>query len=339
MDSTSDCPVCASPAAPAVRYTAGEAAAYFCPPHRDADRNQRLETAIRDLWDGDTCTVHRCPSCGFGFGDPYVGGDDAFYTALHEQMAYPSWRWDYDVAVDALSSTPVARVLDVGAGSGAFLRSLPDGVERFAVESSPTTIAALAGAGVEARARLEDFGPEYDASFDAVTLFQVLEHIAPARETLRQCARLLRPGGLLVVTVPEAQAMFDQESVLGAPDMPPNHVNRWTPASLSMAVEQVGLRPEDHQAEPGGLGQVRGKVHLRILRDAQRPRSLAGLAYRVRSRAVRAGLLVAIAPLVLARLLPHTRYLLSGGAFALVAARPYADEPVPLASREFATES
>ncbi len=316
------CPVCSTASRPVETYTPQEAASHFCPPHRDADRYRRLVDAVSALWPEGTCSVHRCPECGFGFGVPYVGGDDAFYGVLHEQMGYPDWRWDYDVAAAELAKGPVGRVLDIGAGSGAFLSSLGSDVERFAVESSPLTLQALADRGIAARPELCAFGPEDDGSFDAVTLFQVLEHIAPPFEVLRECARLLRPGGVLVVTVPEAEAMAAQRRILGAPDMPPNHINRWTRRSLSLAMEAAGLRPGAYLEEPRSLRLIRGKLHLRLLRDAQDPRSLAGLAYRVRSQRVRAALLAGLAPVTLAKLALHLPYLLSGGAFALTAHRP-----------------
>ena len=82
-----NCPVCSAHCAglPLYRYTVEQAAAHFCPPGRDADRYERLVKCIRRLWKGDESVILRCGSCGFGFGHPFVGGDEEFYRILHEQ--------------------------------------------------------------------------------------------------------------------------------------------------------------------------------------------------------------------------------------------------------------
>ena len=322
MQSDVQCPICEAPSVTDLTtYTTEEAASHFCPPHRDEERYDRLVNAIANLWPESTCTVYRCDHCGFGFGTPYRGGDDRFYSILHEQMGYPVWRWDYDVALEKIGSSRGKRVLDIGAGSGNFLSSLDSGSERFAVESSSTTIQALAERGISAVPTLEALGPQYEGSFDVITMFQVLEHIAPPTDVLQACSRLLVPGGLLIITVPDADAMFTQERVLGAPDMPPNHINKWTRQSLSYAVGKEGIKPESYCEEPSALHLIRDRLHLKLMRDSQNPRTLAGLVYRIRNRSVRAALLAAIAPIALVRLLPHVSYLMSGGSFALTARR------------------
>src|SRR6266704_1242568 len=95
-----ECPVCGSLCSGTglYRYTVVEAAAHFCPRTRDADRHRRLQACIRRLWQGEECVILRCSACGFAFGHPFVGGDEEFYSILHEQKDYPAWRWDFDFA-------------------------------------------------------------------------------------------------------------------------------------------------------------------------------------------------------------------------------------------------
>ena len=122
--SVSACPACESVqiGAPVERYTAEDAATHFCPPWRNADRYERLRQSITKLWGGNTCVIRQCSACGFAFGDPFVGGDEEFYSTLHEQHGYPSWRWDYDLAVrEVLAFFPQGRLLEIGAGNGADL--------------------------------------------------------------------------------------------------------------------------------------------------------------------------------------------------------------------------
>src|SRR5258705_12399014 len=91
---TVNCPVCGSPCtgSPLYRYTAEQTAAHFCPPTRDRDRNRRLQHCIPALWNGRACEIVRGGHCGFGFGHPFVGGNEEFCSFLREQKGYPGCR-------------------------------------------------------------------------------------------------------------------------------------------------------------------------------------------------------------------------------------------------------
>lgn len=47
--------------------------------------------------------------------------------------------------------------------------------------------------------------PFDDQSFDVVTAFQFIEHIKPRREFIKECLRVLKPGGILLVTTPNSK--------------------------------------------------------------------------------------------------------------------------------------
>ena len=306
---------------PLERYDAAQAAAHFCPPGRDADRYERLRQRIERLWSGGTATIHRCARCGFGFSSPFVGGDEGFYAIMHEQHGYPSWRWDYDVALEAVRGSSRGRALDIGAGTGNFLRALGDEWGRHAVEGSETTRAILRSAGISVFPDLVAAAREGAGSFSLVTMFQVLEHIAEFRPVIERCAALLAPGGTLVITVPDCDAMLRQPALTGEHDMPPNHVGKWTPRSLGLVLEEAGLRPLRTVYEPASWRKAASQVYGRVRTDAQRPGTAAALAYRVRNRKARIPLLALAGITTLPRLLPHLSELRAGGAFATIATR------------------
>lgn len=61
--------------------------------------------------------------------------------------------------------------------------------------------------------------PFGDNSFDVITAFQFIEHIAPRKEFLRECLRVLRPGGKLLVTTPNIKKSLARN---------PFHVHEYT---------------------------------------------------------------------------------------------------------------
>ncbi|MGH2740845.1 MAG: class I SAM-dependent methyltransferase, partial [Actinomycetota bacterium] len=100
------------------------------------------------------------------------------------------------------------RLLDVGCGNGVFIAGMRRlGWEVAGVDPDP--------AGVEA-ARERDLDVEHatledahfpDASFDVLTMSHVIEHVPDPEGTLRECLRVLRPGGQLVIATPNVDSL------------------------------------------------------------------------------------------------------------------------------------
>lgn len=316
-----NCPVCGSPCAgePLYRYTAEQAAAHFCPPTRDKDRNRRLQECIRALWQDKVCQVLQCTTCGFAFGHPFVSGNEEFYSILHEQRDYPTWRWDYDVAfAEAVQKFTGGRILDIGAGVGMFLRRLSADWECCAVEGSSLTRRDLEANGVKVFQNLSEAVPHNRGTFQVITLFQVLEHIAQFETLLSQCHELLTPEGRLVVTVPDGDAMIRQERLTGCADMPPNHINKWSVASLLRVLTQSGFECSQPIFEPPSWKNLKTNLHMRVAADATERESLAAQAYRIQTRFLRRAALSLLAGPALLQMLPNRRQLMLGGAFAII---------------------
>jgi ubiquinone/menaquinone biosynthesis C-methylase UbiE len=105
----------------------------------------------------------------------------------------------------------VKRVLDHGSGSGRHTVYLAvQGFEVFGLDIAPTglrnTIQRLADAGLTGHVTLADMLqlPYEDAFFDAIISIRVIHHnrLAVIRETVEEMQRVLKPGGLVWVTVP-----------------------------------------------------------------------------------------------------------------------------------------
>jgi SAM-dependent methyltransferase len=95
------------------------------------------------------------------------------------------------------------RILDVGCGSAWLADHFPDYV---GVDSHPEAIAAARERGREVlQADVDGPLPFEDSSFDGVVLKDLLEHVADPVAVVREAHRLLRPGGRVFASSPDAQ--------------------------------------------------------------------------------------------------------------------------------------
>jgi len=138
------------------------------------------------------------------------------------------------------------RILDVGCGSGFFLRALDSGKwDRFGVETGEAAAKAAnraIGRGRVFRGTLIESECE-DVAFDAVTFWSALEHMNEPRANLTEARRILRPGGTLIIQVPNAAGY--QARMFGgnwfALDVP-RHRYHFTPQTLEGLLSQTGFK-------------------------------------------------------------------------------------------------
>jgi SAM-dependent methyltransferase len=134
------------------------------------------------------------------------------------------------------------RVLDVGAGTGV-LRDQIEARTGWTVDIADVSTRALARAR-PGRGRILCYdvlvpAPELLGRYEAVLLFDVLEHIADTRPFVAAVSRHLRPGGHLFVNVPAGQWLF------GAYDGAAGHVRRYGPVSLAAELAAGDLELRD----------------------------------------------------------------------------------------------
>lgn len=149
-----------------------------------------------------------------------------------------------DLRFMMLGNETPGRLLDVGCGGGRFLRRM----QKRGWQVAGTDFDEQAAARVSRRYGIETHVGDLPhcglpaGSFDAITLSQVIEHLYAPLATLRECLRLLRPGGLLVMTTPNAASLGAAE--FGASWRgweAPRHLHLFTVDSLSALARQAGF--------------------------------------------------------------------------------------------------
>ena len=142
-----------------------------------------------------------------------------------------------------------AAVVDIGCGTGPLLEVLvSQGAKAIGVDSSPGVLEAAQHRVPSATFHLGSVIdiPLPDASVDAATLIEVVEHLDDATldAAIREARRVLRPNGILLITTPNAEdlgASMRQCPECGTEFHIYQHVRRWTGASLRDYLEARGF--------------------------------------------------------------------------------------------------
>lgn len=108
-----------------------------------------------------------------------------------------------------------ARVLDIGCGLGAYVRAFSRYTDRaYGIDIDAARVETGVTEGLHGLvAGVGESLPFSDGSFDGILLNEVLEHVRNDRETVREALRVLRPGGRIVIFVPNRFYPFETHGV------------------------------------------------------------------------------------------------------------------------------
>lgn len=178
-------------------------------------------------------------------------------------------------------------LVDIGCSRGQFVAAaIAAGYRAEGVEPAPRIAEAARAAGVPVRTGLLEDQHFPDNSFDALTLFEVIEHLRTPLPLLAECRRILKPGGILLVSTANAESWtaaamgahwdyFDMERDGG-------HISFYNPRSIAKVAANAGfevaridtarVKFHDKENTPRGL-YVLGKLVAEVL---NLPARLAG---------------------------------------------------------------
>ena len=142
------------------------------------------------------------------------------------------------------------RLLDIGCSAGFFMEAATAaGWEALGVELSGDTAELARGKGLEVIEGTLAGVPTAAGPFDAVTMFDVLEHVEQPRADLERAHELLAPGGLVVVMTPNADGLLAKWLLIVAAltggwlhAEPPAHLSQFSKRSLESLLNRTGFR-------------------------------------------------------------------------------------------------
>jgi len=181
----------------------------------------------------------RCAPTGAGGGtaEPLHGE-----RYLEDNRSYTRWK------VERVLRQPLRgqRVLDVGCAAGLLTASAVQAALLLGLDRDPAVLQHARAHGYEVlRVDLDtpDRLPLPDAGFDVVLALDVLEHLAAPLRLLRELRRVLRPGGLLILAVPNGLNVLNRALVLlGRPeDITDRH--HWLGIPFSDHLQRVAFAP------------------------------------------------------------------------------------------------
>jgi len=208
--------------------------------------------------------VVSCDSCGLAFTVPRLTPEDFTLYYPSSYSAYlptgrPGARRGRSIGerVDALNREAIVRfgpyrriwrrmpgrLLDVGCGTGDLASTFAGhGWRAYGIDPSEQAALHARAAGVDALAGTLADAPWPEGHFDAIVFNHSLEHVSDPGEDLAAAARLLRPGGLLAIAVPNFDSWHRRlfASAWFQLDLP-RHLQHFDRDSLGALIERTDL--------------------------------------------------------------------------------------------------
>jgi SAM-dependent methyltransferase len=236
--------------------------------------------------------IARCRDCGLWYVNPQPTAQELheFYASYDdgEQWRTREEHFNRGVRRAILRNKPSGTVLDIGCGSGNFLRCMKEaGFSTFGIEPSESgSDFAREEHGIEIyRGMIEEYFASCSGRpFDVVTLLNVLEHLSDPSQTLAQVRQILAPGGVLAIVVPDARFhdllgrlrralgvqnpyWLEQSGSVLAGFKLPDHLCSFQPRTIAALLENCGFRLVTLESAPlvfnAGMQRNLGKMLVR----------------------------------------------------------------------------
>lgn len=194
-----------------------------------------------------------CQDTGYRFYYPNdIFGDGPFYEELQTKLPwyYKEGKFEHEQALKNITES--AKVLEIGSGSGHFLELCKQkNINATGLELNEKAIRESEQKAIQVyKSTIQEFAINQQSEFDVVCFFQVLEHIYDVKSFLNAAINCLKPGGKLIIAVPNNNPFIFRYDVYHTLNLPPHHAGLWNkgvfeklPKYFPLKLEQVHIEP------------------------------------------------------------------------------------------------
>lgn len=216
------------------------------------------------LWSKEGASYVRCLHCSLVYENPRLSGEElkSFYSKesyfVNTSDPSPSGYSDYFaqctgtllreylniVKREVAGRTPV-HFLDVGCGPGGLVElALAEGWEASGLELSSWAVEIGRKKGIPIMEGALESALFPENHFDAISLFDVLEHLPSPHPPIREIYRILKPGGVVIVETPNIGGFFARNVYRERSDLvkPRAHICLYTPVTARRLFSEAGFR-------------------------------------------------------------------------------------------------
>jgi SAM-dependent methyltransferase len=218
----------------------------------------------------------RCRSCAMLLVDLHLGADEVFscYSEAYYEAessgagdarrGYPSYRNAHETLQASFAEklalvrrhVPRGRLLDAGAAYGTFLQTATPYFECTGIDVSEYAAAVARnefGMNVQQGDLERTVFP--DNHFDAIALWDIIEHLIHPLQALQEVRRILRPGGCVFISTDDAANWLPR--LLGShwwALAAPLHLCHFSKRGMTIAFQRAGLEPVGFNSDPRRYG-------------------------------------------------------------------------------------
>lgn len=248
------------------KVTNYESTLHFVRPWYDEVKYKKLCKQIEALWGQSSCEIVKCDHCEGVFSWPFVPGDEIFYKIIqHESAKYPQDKWEFTGALSICNNNyPLStyanglRILEIGAGDGAFIRKLiSEGVPPEVIcateygQHQKAKIAQISDSiKVGGDELLENLQDKRAGQFSHIFLFQVLNSIGYLDKYFNLFRDLLKAPGVLFFSIPNDFIIEFSELNGLELYMPPCYIARFSKKAIQQLGQRYGFSAELILDEP-----------------------------------------------------------------------------------------
>lgn len=192
--------------------------------------------------------VYQCTACGLAFTHPQPQAIDEQYDYSYFDLYRKRRKFRLERANTRLKAIELigepGRLLDIGCSLGYFVEAAnARGWCASGIEISPFASEEARQLGLDVRTGILEDAGHPDASFECVTMWDVLEHVPDPTAHMLGVHRILSSGGLVVIGTPNlAHVQFRRKREQWRHLKPAEHIFYFQESSISLLLRKTGFR-------------------------------------------------------------------------------------------------